>query len=117
MIDTLRISGPAESLRAHFLPDQIKSFTTLTLGTGRESAPLTMVQRGKNYRVFMDISAERVHIEMNPHKHYFKYNIYNYEQNPVILQNYILGVSRYFFTTLNDTYTNRVDIGGALDLS
>lgn len=115
MIDTLRISGPAESLRAHFLPDQIKSFTILTLASGRESAPLTMVQRGKNYRVFMDISAERVHIEMNPHKHFFKHNIYNYEQSPVILQNYILGVSRHFFSSLSDTYLNRIDIGGVVD--
>jgi len=113
MIDTIRFSGA--HLRAAFVPDSISFFSTKKKGQLTERAIFSQVQKHKYYRILFDGGRQRYTVEINPHKMLYQYNIYNYEKDTNVYLLLVYGLARHFFSSLDDVYLSRVDIGGVHD--
>jgi len=108
MIDTIRISGTAETYRFQY--DYVK-FRGSRTKDGSEYINEVLVENKKGkYRAFYVPGTDRIDIELNVGKLIFQNNIYNYENEPSRLLSLVCACGAAFFSN-NDFFVSRVDLG------
>lgn len=109
MIDTIRLVGDADYYRFSYTYER---FTGIKTKDGEERISQVLVENKKGvHRVFYTPSNHQIVVELNPHKLMFQDNVYNYEINSAILNDFIRGIGAIYFRS-NSYYVARVDIGG-----
>lgn len=108
MIDTIRFTGPARYYRFNYSYEKFQGFRR---ADGEERITQVMVEDIKGvHRVFYTLSTDTIVVELNPQKLMFGDNVYNYEKNTAILNDFVRLVGGVYFDS-SDYYVSRVDLG------
>lgn len=109
MIDTIRLTGPADYYKFSY---DYERFTGIKRKDGEERISQVLVENKKDvHRIFYSPHNNQIVVELNPHKLIFKENVYNYEINSAILNDFVRRIGSVYFRGHN-YYVARLDIGG-----
>lgn len=113
MLDTLRLTGPADFYRFDY---DYEKFIGYRKKDGTEKTTVVMVENKPGlHRVFFHPSRNEIIVECNPHKVIFGDNCYNYEFNPVNINSFVRAVGGLYYRS-SSYYVSRFDIGGVQTL-
>jgi len=108
MLDTIVLKG--KGAFSFFKPEYQKGEYYKHSNTGRTTIPYVEVMKKDHYRAHYFPPYDMMKVELNPHKLVFNENIYNYENNPAVLRDFIARIGAAFFRG-NSFFVDRIDIG------